>query len=333
MKQNLHTHTNICDGQNFISEIIESAICLDLDVLGFSGHSFTYFDKSYCMSEEGTLEYISTVIGAREMFKKNPELATKLFAPGMEYHKPLRIFLGIEQDLYSDQLALRREKGLLNPGQKDGIYDYIIGSTHAFRLNWDELKDHIGSLKDFQEPDLNGVETSDDGIYLYVDYGLEPMNWAIENIFHGDALEFADWYYRDEGRIVEETGCDIVGHFDLLTKFNEQKMLFDENSPRYIVSRNRALEQIFESFRAKGREPIFEINTGAMAKGYRTSPYPSDDTLKLMRDMGAKLVINSDCHKKECLLFGYEEAKRLALSHGFKEERLDTPYGEIEIYV
>ena len=318
MKQNLHTHTTFCDGNNSISEMISSALHKDFDVLGFSGHSFTYFDKSYCMSEEETLQYIEGVNSAKEFFIKDPERAANFYAYDMDYRKPLRIYLGVEQDLYSDKPALRKPRGIFNPGTPEGVYDYIIGSTHAFRLNWNELEYYVRDLHTYREPDLNGVTDSDDGVYLYVDYSLEAMEWAIANIFKGDPLTFAEWYFLDEGRIVDETDCDIVGHFDLLTKFNEQKKLFEETSPRFKRSRDHALEMIFRSFKAKGRTPIFEINTGAMAKGYRTTPYPSQETLGIIREMGGRIVINSDCHKAELLDYCLEEAERYALNAGFK---------------
>ena len=81
MKQNLHTHTTYCDGNNSIPEMIRSAVEKDFDVLGFSGHSFTSFDKSYCMSEEGTKEYIDSVLASKHFFEKDPELAAQISTP------------------------------------------------------------------------------------------------------------------------------------------------------------------------------------------------------------------------------------------------------------
>ena len=50
IKANLHTHTTWCDGKNTAEEMVRSAIESGFDVLGFSGHSYTSFDESYCMS-------------------------------------------------------------------------------------------------------------------------------------------------------------------------------------------------------------------------------------------------------------------------------------------
>ena len=324
MKQNLHTHTYYCDGHNWIPEMIRSAIEKDFDVLGFSGHAYTSFDKSYCMTEEGTKEYIDSVLAAKRFFEKDPELAANFYAYMTEYKKPLRLFLGIEQDLYSDIPALRVEKGLFNSGYKDGVFDYVIGSTHAFRLTWGELDEILGSLKRFGLPVMDGLESSDDGDYFYVDNKPEAIGWAIGNVFGGDAMAFAERYFLDESRIVEDTDCDIVGHFDLLLKYNEKYHYFDENDPRYKKVRDMALERIFGTFRTKGRRPLFEVNTGAMAKGYRTVPYPSADTLKVIRDMGGQLIINSDCHRAEMLDYGFAEAEELILRSGFAKQDADS---------
>ena len=49
-KADLHTHTSFCDGKNSPEEMVRSAVEKGFDVLGFSGHSYTPFDETYCMS-------------------------------------------------------------------------------------------------------------------------------------------------------------------------------------------------------------------------------------------------------------------------------------------
>ena len=324
MKQNLHTHTLYCDGKSTIKDMIRSALLRDFDVLGFSGHSFTAFDESYCMSRDGLLDYLDDLTDAREMFEKDQEAAKKFFAPEMVGAKDLRILIGLEQDLYSAEPALRKQQGILNSGSQYGTFDYIIGSTHAIRLSLEELKERAWDMSEFKAPDMDGVVLSDDGLYIYVDYGPEALNWAIDKIFGGDPLAFAEAYFRDESRIVAETDCDIVGHFDLLLKFNEKDKMFDETSLRYVQARDKALDRIFSDFKAKGMRPIFEVNTGAMARGYRTVPYPSQDSLKAIRDRGGQIIINSDCHRADLLDFGFSYARELVLGAGFEETTADS---------
>ena len=56
--QNLHTHTEFCDGKNTCREQVERAIELGFKSIGFSGHGYTPFTLAYCMTEQGTKDYI-----------------------------------------------------------------------------------------------------------------------------------------------------------------------------------------------------------------------------------------------------------------------------------
>ena len=55
--RDLHTHTNFCDGKNTPEEMIVAAIQKGMDCIGFSAHSYTIFDQSYCMSQQNTERY------------------------------------------------------------------------------------------------------------------------------------------------------------------------------------------------------------------------------------------------------------------------------------
>ena len=72
---------------------------------------------------------------------------------------------------------------------------------------------------------------------------------------------------------------------------------------------------------------VFEINTGAMAKGYRTVPYPSESILKKIKKGGGKIIISSDTHSVDTVDYAFKDAMRLAEICGF--ERLDYPLREV----
>ena len=73
-------------------------------------------------------------------------------------------------------------------------YDYVIGSVHYLRKN---------------------------GAYLPVDASEAQQAQAVQDYYGGDWYAFAEDYYRTVAQVRERTGCRIVGHFDLVTKFNE----------------------------------------------------------------------------------------------------------------
>ena len=94
---NLHTHTVFSDGIHTVEENVRAAQSQQLLCLGFSDHSYTPCDRSYCMLPENYSAYRHAV----EKAKKN---------------SPLPIYLGLELDAFSRE----------NPGE----YDYVIASVH-----------------------------------------------------------------------------------------------------------------------------------------------------------------------------------------------------------
>ena len=58
-------------------------------------------------------------------------------------------------------------------------------------------------------------------------------------------------------------------------------------------------------FSPKGWVP-FELNTGAISRGYRTSPYPADDISEYIKNGGGRLVLSSDAHRAEDIAFAFE---------------------------
>ena len=117
----------------------------------------------------------------------------------------------------------------------------------------------------------------------------------------GDWNASADDYNRTVAQVRERTGCRIVGHFDLVTKFNEGDTLFSTRHPRYIRAVRQALDALAQA------DVTFEINTGAMARGYRSEPYPAREIMEELRRRGVKRILSSACRSRENLLDGFSE--------------------------
>lgn len=174
------------------------------------------------------------------------------------------------------------EQDMLSDLPPDG-YDYVIGSAHYLTV---------------------GVERCP------VDAGPAELRSAVERHFGGDPYALAEAYYRQISHVVERTGADVIGHFDLLTKFNEIDPLFDEEHPRYVAASDAALDALL----ATGRP--FEINTGAISRGYRTTPYPGPRLLRRIVEHGGLAILSSDSHRADTLCFQFEKAQELAASLG-----------------
>lgn len=198
-----------------------------------------------------------------------------------KYRGQLEIFLGLEQDIDSPP--------------PEGSYDYLIGSVHNLRVSGDK--------------------------WFAVDASTEDFLRYAGMLYGGDCLTMAEAYYRLEAEVADRTGCQIVGHFDLITKFNEGGRLFDESDPRY---RNAALEALTALME---RDVIFEINTGAISRGYRTVPYPAPFLLKAIREKGGRVCITSDTHSAGTITYAFPQAAALAESCGFRDAWVLTKDG------
>ena len=164
------------------------------------------------------------------------------------------------------------------------LFDYVIGSAHY---------------------------VVKDGVPLSIDETLEISEQAVAAF--GDADAVAEAYFETVGDFADNDEIDIVGHFDLITKFNEQKRLFDTDSPRYRAAARRAMERLV----AAGK--IFEINAGAMNRGYRTEPDPSVALLRQLRELGGRIILSSDAHSPQSVYGGFEALRAIALDCGFTE--------------
>ena len=155
-----------------------------------------------------------------------------------------------------------------------------------------------------------------DGHYISLDESPEKLREAVSLYYGGDPYLLAEDYYEKVSEVYDRTGCDIIGHFDLITKFNEVYPLFDTGNVRYRKAAERALERLLSS------PAVFEVNYGAISRGYRTSPYPENFILSAVKSAGKPVILSSDSHSAETVLFGFSEGERLLRDMGL--ERLES---------
>ncbi|MBQ7715388.1 MAG: histidinol-phosphatase [Clostridia bacterium] len=184
------------------------------------------------------------------------------------------------REKYADKIKiyLGVEKDLFSEEDTEGL-DYVIGSTHYLKFGDD---------------------------YIAVDAGADVLGDAIERYFDGDALALCEAYYENVAKIGGIIRPTIVGHFDLVTKYNAGGRFFDESAPRYVAAWRRAADELLRTCR------LFEINTGAMFRVGRKRPYPSLEIIKYIKSRGGRFILSSDSHRTETLCGNFERYEKYA---------------------
>lgn len=164
-------------------------------------------------------------------------------------------------------------------------YDYVIGSVHYIECG---------------------------GNFRHVDHTPEMLREAVDEDFGGDPYALAERYYSLVADVVNRTNADVIGHFDLVAKFNAGGRFFDEDNPRYVDAAISAADALLKTGKP------FEINTGAISRGYKSFPYPSLRILKYIAEHKGSVILSSDSHSKETLMFQFREYEALAEALGLK---------------
>lgn len=168
----------------------------------------------------------------------------------------------------------------------DSSYDYIIGGMHYFK---------IGEK------------------YVGFDRSPSVVKNVMDEYFAGDGLKMAKAYYETYATLPKFGKFDIIAHFDLIAKHSDFYDYIDVNS---FVYKSMAIECIRELIKSI---PVFEINTGGIARGYRRTPYLAPFMIKEINRLGGGFIISSDCHNKQFLDCYFDDAIEYIRTCGVKE--------------
>ncbi len=160
-------------------------------------------------------------------------------------------------------------------------YDYVIASVHAL---------------------YNG-ET-----YALIDYSKECHFKGINEIYKGDKVKYAKDYFTALIEHVKNCKPDIIGHVDLITKYGT----YDEDNLEYREIAKNAVRELVKYCK------VFEMNTGAISRKYRTSPYPERYLLEEILKLGGEIILSSDSHASDTVDFYFKECLEILKEVGFK---------------
>ena len=186
------------------------------------------------------------------------------------------------------QLYLGVEEDAFAPVKNRSAYDYIIGSCH-----------YIFAA----------------GSYMPVDSGLDGFKKCLD-FFDGDAAAMAESYYSAFCGYIEKRKPDIIGHFDLITKYDEVSGTGMLDNSRY----NEVAEKYLKA--ALKTEALFEVNTGAVFRKYRISPYPCE---RLLREQRLAVVPGS--------AFGGSGEGFLRISYAYSVENIELALGRLRKFI
>lgn len=198
------------------------------------------------------------------------------------YRPQMAVAKSLEVDYYLDDGGLSPEMEALVPQ-----LDYWIGSIHC-----------MGALAD-------GREAS-------IDYTMENMEAGIAHCFGGDVRRLVKAYYRGIADLALRYKPDILGHFDLIKKNNEEGCLFDEEADWYIKAWQEALDAIAES------GVIVEINTGGLIRFGKRCLYPSWPMIEEIYRRHIPITVNGDSHSVEGIAYAYPQMAERLKAIGFQ---------------
>ena len=201
----------------------------------------------------------------------------EIYTLNERYAGQINLLCGIEQDMLSE---IDRS-----------LFDYIILSAHYFR------------------PKDGRIDT--------IDSSPEQLEATFRERFGGNGIDMAEDNFSFIADEVKKRKPDIVGHYDVITKFNKNMRFFDETGKAYQDTALAYLDEIIDC--TAGYGGMIEINTSGMR--YKETGYPYAGTpfmLKRMLERKARVIITADSHETVYLNYKYDEAAELLRANGFK---------------
>lgn len=183
--------------------------------------------------------------------------------------------------------------------------DFISGKTRPdrsvyARLGLDYL---IGSIHEVVAPN---------GTRVPVDHKPELLADGIARQFGGDAQAFVRAYFAAQRDMAATCDFDVIGHPDLVRKFNGTLRYFDESADWY----REELRLTADVFAASGK--LVEVNTGGISRGWIDDAYPSPFFRQLLRARGVRFILSSDAHSAAAIDCAFDR-------FGAAENYIDSP--------
>lgn len=196
------------------------------------------------------------------------------------YDDQIEIYTGLEVDFIPD---------LCGPSYFNRAdLDFIIGSVHI-----------LGKYNEAEAWEI--------------DYSDTKFKQGLELLFNNSIKGLVTKYYEHIAKMVLNDPPEIIGHLDLIKKFNVNNRYFDETDIWYKDLIYDTLSVISKS------NCIVEMNTRGMYKGITNTLYPSSWIINECCKLKIPITLNADVHEPEELSKGYELAAKTIMEAGYRE--------------
>jgi histidinol-phosphatase (PHP family) len=199
------------------------------------------------------------------------------------YQDQIEIYKSLEVDYFMDRHSISEQaKGFLNE------LDYVIMSIHT-------------------------IKSLDVAPIYYIDESRENFAEAISRFYSGNSQDFIKEYYQAIGHMVTAYQPEILGHLDLIKKFNQDHFFFDDQESWYKELVTACLDRIAAT------KTMIEINTGADMRVPGVGRYPSDWIIPEMKKREIPITIGGDTHYDTGIAFLFDAAENYLLECGYTE--------------
>lgn len=203
-----------------------------------------------------------------------------------KYRDRIAVWLGAELDyIPGDEVGdFQRDNILSVP------FDYFVGSVHFLGSDWPP-RSFDGTRAVFEQ-------------ILHEEYG-------------GDIRLMVEDYYSRVCMLPGLSRVKIVGHLDVIKRWNAESSFFTEKEPWYTDCVESTLEVMARS------DVVVELNTAGWLKGLG-APYPSPWILERCRDLHIPVTVSADAHTPQNVVWGFQRAEELLKSMNIQPVRPDV---------
>lgn len=194
-------------------------------------------------------------------YKKLIDYRRELFLLQQKYKNQINILVGLELDYLPHHLTWT--KNIVNLE-----WDILIGSVHFFSIT-------------------NQLQTP-----LIVDQSAETFQKILTTHFSNNIKKLVKDYYNLVKQSLQTNWFKIVGHIDLIKKYNNNNRFFNDKDNWYKKELETTLELVSK------HQLTLEINTAGLNKPIQEA-YPSNWIIDYCQNKKIPLSITSDAHEEQ----------------------------------